>query len=141
VWRAALWARLQNPERAYTNLKILITTRTLPNMFDQGPPFQIDGNLGGTAAITEMLIQSTPNEIVVLSALPSQWSSGSLKGVRVRGGGKVDIVWNAGQLTELRVRSERAANYRIRYGDNTVNLETRRDEPITLDRNLHRIAY
>jgi len=52
-----------------------------------------------------------------------------------------EIVWNAGQLTELRVRSERAAKYRIRYGDNTVNLETRRDKPITLDRSLQRIAH
>ena len=108
MWRTALWARLQNLERAYANLKILITTRMLPSMFDQGPPFQIDGNLGGTAASTEMLVQSTHNEIVVLPALPHQWSSGSLKGVRVRGGGKVDIVWNAGRLTELRVRSDRA---------------------------------
>jgi alpha-L-fucosidase 2 len=141
MWRTALWARLQNPERAYANLKILITTRTLPNMFDQGPPFQIDGNLGGTAAITEMLVQSTPNEIVVLPALPHQWSSGSLKGVRVWGGGKVDIVWNADRLTELRVRSDRAAKYRIRYGDNTVNLETRRDKPITLDGNLLRVVH
>jgi alpha-L-fucosidase 2 len=141
IWRTALWARLQNSERAYANLKILITSRTLPNMFDQGPPFQIDGNLGGTAAITEMLVQSTRDEIVVLPALPHQWSSGSLKGVRVRGGGKVDIVWNAGRLTELRVRSDRAAKYRIRYGDNTVNLETRGDKPIALDHNLHRIAH
>jgi len=141
MWRTALWARLQNPERAYANLKILITTRTLPNMFDQGPPFQIDGNLGGTAAITEMLVQSTPNKITVLPALPHQWSSGSLRGVRVRGGGKVDIVWNAGRLTELRVRSDRPVKYRIRYGDNKVNLETRRDKPITLDGNLHRIAH
>ena len=141
MWRTALWARLQNPERAYANLKILMTTRTLPNMFDQGPPFQIDGNLGGTAAITEMLVQSTPDEIVVLPALPHQWSSGSLKGVRVRGGGKVDIGWSAGRLTELRVRSDRAVRYRIRYGDNTVNLETRPDKPITLDGNLHRIAH
>jgi alpha-L-fucosidase 2 len=141
MWRTALWARLQNPERAYANLKILITTRTLPNMFNQGPPFQIDGNLGGTAAITEMLVQSTPKEIVVLPALPHQWSSGSLKGVRVRGGGKVDIVWNGGRLTELRVRSDRAVKYRIRYGDNIVNLETRRDKPIRLDGTLHRIAH
>ena len=141
MWRTALWARLQNPERAYANLKILITTRTLPNMFDQGPPFQIDGNLGGTAAISEMLVQSTPKEIVVLPALPHQWSSGSLKGVRIRGGGKVDIVWKAHRLTEIRVRSDRVMKYRIRYGDNTANLKTRREKPITLDGNLHRIAH
>jgi alpha-L-fucosidase 2 len=88
-----------------------------------------------------MLVQSTSNEIVVLPALPHQWPSGSLKGVRVRGGGKVDIVWNGGRLTELRVRSDRAVEYRIRCGDNTVNLETRRDKPITLDGKLHRIAH
>jgi alpha-L-fucosidase 2 len=119
MWRTALWARLQNPELAYANLKILITTSTLPNMFDQGPPFQIDGNLGGTAGSPETLVQSTPDEIVVLPALPHQWSSGSLNGVRVRGGGKVEIVWNDGRLTELRVRSDRAVKYRIRYGDNS----------------------
>jgi len=141
MWRTALWARLQNSERAYANLKILITTMTLPNMFDQGPPFQIDGNLGGTAAITEMLVQSTPDEIVVLPALPQQWASGSLKGVRVRGGAKVDIIWNAGQLRELVVRSNRAARYRISYGDKTLNLETRVRIPIILDRNLHRIGH
>ena len=88
-----------------------------------------------------MLVQSTPNEIVVLPALPPQWSRGSLKGVRVRGGGKVDIVWNAGRLTELPVRSDRTVKYRIRYGDYTVNVETRRDKAITLDRNLQRIAH
>jgi len=88
-----------------------------------------------------MLVQSTPGEIVVLPALPPQWSSGSLNGVRVRGGGKVDIVWNGRRLTKLRVRSDRAVKYRIRYGDETVNLQTRRDKQITLDGNLHRIAH
>jgi alpha-L-fucosidase 2 len=70
VWRIALWARLQNPERAYANMRLLITEFTLPNMFDLRPPFQIDGNLGGPAAITEMLVEVTDNEISVLPAVP-----------------------------------------------------------------------
>jgi len=140
VWRAALWARLQNPERAYANLKLLITKNTLPNMFDLGPPFQIDANLGGPAAITEMLIQSTPEEIIVLPALPQQWLSGSLKGVRVRGGGKVDVVWKEGRLTELRLQSDRAAKYRISYRDESSEAQVEPGKPVILDGALHRIG-
>ena len=106
VWRVGLWARLHNAQGAYTNLKLLMTQMTLPNMFDLCPPFQIDGNLGGPAVIMEMLVQSTPDQITLLPALPSQWDEGSLKGVRVRGGGKVDIVWAGGKLKEFRLQSE-----------------------------------
>ena len=140
VWRVALWARLHNPEHAYNNLKILITTSTLPNMFDLCPPFQIDGNLGGPAAITEMLVQSTPDEITVLPALPRQWPSGSLQGVRVRGGGKVDITWKDDRLTEFRLRSDLAVKYRVKYGGNTANIRIQPEKAIRLDGNLHRIA-
>lgn len=140
VWRAALWARLQNAEHAYNNLKILITTSTLPNMFDLCPPFQIDGNLGGPAAITEMLVQSTSDEITVLPALPRQWPSGSLRGVRVRGGGKVDITWKEGRLTELKLWSDHAMKYRVEYAGKTSNIRIQPDTAITLDGNLHRIA-
>ena len=137
VWRVALWARLQNPEHAYNNLKILITTSTLPNMFDLCPPFQIDGNLGGPAAITEMLVQSTPDEISVLPALPQQWPSGSLKGVRVRGGGKVDIAWKEGRLTELRLQSDHAIKYRVSYGGNSAQVQMQPGKPTVLDSSLH----
>ena len=138
VWRAALWARLHNPEHAYNNLKILINTSTLPNMFDLCPPFQIDGNLGGPAAITEMLIQSTAHEITVLPALPQQWLSGSLKGVRVRGGGKVDISWKAGQLTEFRVRSNHATEYRVVYGEHSATVHVNGGKEIVLNGELQR---
>ena len=74
------WARLHDAEAAYTNLKLLITKMTLPNMFDLCPPFQIDGNLGGPAVTMEMLVQSTPDQITLFPALPSQWDEGSLKG-------------------------------------------------------------
>jgi len=140
VWRAALWARLHNPERAYTNLRLLITMFTLPDMFDLCPPFQIDGNLGGPAAITEMLVQSTPEEISVLPALPQQWPSGSLRGVRVRGGGKVDVEWKEGRLTRLRLQSDHAMKYRLLYGDQSAEVQVKPGKPSVLDGALHTIG-
>jgi alpha-L-fucosidase 2 len=141
VWRVALWARLENPEHAYNNLKILITTSTLPNMFDLCPPFQIDGNLGGPAAIVEMLVQSTSDEIRVLPTLPSQWPSGSLKGVRVRGGGKVDITWGKGRLTELSVQSDHATKYRLIYGNQSAEVQIQAGRRTIMDGSLHRIGH
>ncbi len=140
VWKAALWARLGDADRAYANLKLLITTRTLPNMFDLCPPFQIDGNLGGPAAITEMLIQSTAYEIRLLPALPRQWSSGSLKGVRARGGGKLDLAWSAGRLTELRLRADHALVYRLRCGELSAEARVEPGETTVLDGRLQRVG-
>jgi alpha-L-fucosidase 2 len=140
VWKVALWARLRSPERAYANLKLLLTKSTLPNLFDLCPPFQIDGNLGGPAAITEMLVQSAADEISLLPALPQQWSRGTLKGVRVRGGGKVDITWQEGRLTELRLQSERAKKYRVSYGDKAAEVQIEPGKPVVLNGALHRIG-
>lgn len=139
VWRAALWARLHNPEHAYNNLKLLMTHNTLPDMFDLCPPFQIDGNLGGPAAMTEMLVESTDEEITVLPALPAQWPSGSLTGVRVRGGGKVDIAWKDGHLTELKVRGDHDLRYRVVYGNRSAELRVRAGKTEMLDGNLRRV--
>ncbi len=139
MWRVALWARLRHSERAYANLKSLVRNNTLPNMFDLCPPFQIDGNLGGPAAITEMLVQSTPGEISVLPALPQQWPNGSLKGVRVRGGGKLDIVWNDGHLSELRLQSNHAVSYRVLYGGLSADVRIKPGKPVVLNGALHRI--
>jgi alpha-L-fucosidase 2 len=139
VWRMALWARLENPERAYNNLKLLIDKSTLPDMFDLCPPFQIDGNLGGPAAITEMLIQSTDHTLRILPALPRQWQSGSLEGVRVRGGGKVQIVWDKGRLVKLTLETDHASRYQITYGGASANLESKPGAPGVLDGSLHPI--
>ena len=136
VWRIALWARLHNADAAYTNLKLLLTQMTLPNMFDLCPPFQIDGNLGGPAAMMEMLVQSTPQEITLLPALPSQWSEGRLAGVRVRGGGKADIAWSRGQLTEFRLQVSRETRYRVAYNGQAIEILARPNKPVVLDGSL-----
>jgi alpha-L-fucosidase 2 len=140
AWRTALWARLRDPENAYANLKLLITKNTLPDMFDLCPPFQIDGNLGGPAAISEMLLQSTGREIRVLPALPSRWPSGSLTGVRVRGGGTADVTWSQGRLTELSLKAAWPATYHVIYGDHAAEVELHSGKPVLLDSTLHRIV-
>jgi alpha-L-fucosidase 2 len=122
AWKSALWARLRDGARAYANVKLLLATSTLPNMFALHPPFQIDGNFGATAAITEMLVQSTPGRITLLPALPARWSEGSVTGLRVRGGGRVDISWKGGRLTQLTLSSDRAAKYAIAYGDHVAEV-------------------
>jgi alpha-L-fucosidase 2 len=143
VWRIALWARLQNPERAYNNLKILINTSTLPNLFDLCPPFQIDGNLGGPASITEMLVQSSNDEINVLPALPVQWPTGELRGVRVRGGGKMTIAWKNGKLTAIKLQlpnsDAKAKLYKVVYEDHSTEVRIQSGKEVRLDSMLNKI--
>lgn len=140
VWRVALWARLRNSVHAYNNLRILMTKSTLPNLFDLCPPFQIDGNLGAPAAMTEMLVQSTDrNEIRVLPALPQEWPEGSLTGVRVRGGGRVDVVWQGGRLTQFRLQADHAVTYRVINGSASVVVTVHPGRAVVLDGALHRV--
>jgi alpha-L-fucosidase 2 len=118
AWRAALWARLGDGDHVHKILKGLLgPTRTYPNMFDAHPPFQIDGNFGGAAAIMEMLLQSWGGEIRLLPALPSAWPEGHVRGIRARGGVSADIDWSGGRLLSLVLSGPAGSTHSLRYGD------------------------
>lgn len=123
AWRLALWTRMGEGERAYAILQGLLgPERTYPNMFDAHPPFQIDGNFGGTAAILEMLVQSWGGEIRLLAALPQAWPEGAVRGVRARGGVELDVDWAEGRLKLLQVRGKPGQQVKVRYGDRLTDM-------------------
>jgi alpha-L-fucosidase 2 len=133
AWRLNLWARLHDGDHAYSILAFLLSPeRTYPDMFDAHPPFQIDGNFGGAAAIAEMLLQSQSGELELLPALPKAWPDGSVKGLRARGGYEVEVQWQAGRLSRAAVKNLTGAGpCTVRYGEKTLVLrlkpgETRR---------------
>jgi alpha-L-fucosidase 2 len=105
AWRTALWARLGEGDKAQSMIRGLLTHNTLANLYTTHPPFQIDGNLGITAGICEMLVQSHAGEVAILPTLPKGWPTGSFSGLRARGGFEVDAAWQDGRLTTATVKS------------------------------------
>ena len=134
AWRINLWARLHDGDHAFKIFEFLLSPRrTFPDMFDAHPPFQIDGNFGGASGIVEMLLQSQNDEIQVLPALPSAWRSGSVKGLRARGGFEVDIAWKDGQLVSAKIHSLNGNPARLRYGAATKFMMTKKGETVSWD--------
>ena len=129
-WRISLWARLHRADKSYSMIRKLLnyvhpgnynnpknrpSGGTYPNLFDAHPPFQIDGNFGGTAGICEMLMQCDGETMHLLPALPKEWPAGEIKGIKARGNYEIDLVWNNGKVSKVSITSKNADNLTVKY--------------------------
>ncbi len=146
-WRINLWARLWDGNHAYKMYRELLKYvepdekkvnyqrggGTYPNLFDAHPPFQIDGNFGGAAAVAEMLVQSNEDEIRLLPALPDAWESGKVKGICARGGFEIEMEWSNNKLTKLVVLSKQGGSSTLKYKNKQLPITTKTGENKVID--------
>jgi alpha-L-fucosidase 2 len=142
AWKISLWARLRDGEMALDAINKLLHLDenngskgyhgggTYPNLLDAHPPFQIDGNFGGTAGIAEMLLYSKLNEITLLPALPHSWTEGEIRGLRARGAYTVDIEWKNGKLGQAKVIPDFDGSFTVKYGEQSMKFDGSRGKEV-----------
>lgn len=146
-WRVNLFARLKDGPKAYHMYRKLLNYispdgytgsdkrrggGTYPNLLDAHSPFQIDGNFGGSAGVAEMLVQSTPDEIYLLPALPEQWGEGSVEGLCARGGYEVEMKWKGGRVISATILSKNGGDVIVHYNGKTERLQLSNGEKANL---------
>ncbi len=145
-WRINLWARIKDGDHAYKMYRELLKYvapdkketnyarggGTYPNLWDAHPPFQIDGNFGGTAAIAEMIVQSNLNKIELLPAIPTNWKKGSIQGLVARGGILLSIEWDNGKLKNVELKSKTDHHTTLTYKNKTWDLDLKKGIPIKM---------
>lgn len=128
AWIINFWARLEQAELAHENVMALLRKSTLTNLFDTHPPFQIDGNFGGTAGIAEMLLQSHASEVSLLPALPSAWPAGKVRGLKARGGLEVSVEWRGGKAVTATLKASVAGSHIVRMNGKVTAISLKAGE-------------
>ena len=160
TWRMLMWARLLRPEAAYDLFNLFVTRSTsekeeyaygpgyagvYDNLLASHPPFQVDGNMGFTAAVTEMLLQShrgnwqSGYEIALLPALPAAWRDGSIRGLKARGNVEAGMQWKSGKLVKVWLASPADKEITVTYGSLKKSIKLQKNKPLVLDGTLNRI--
>ena len=137
AWKINFWARLLDGDHAYKMLSEQLKGNTLDNLWDTHPPFQIDGNFGATSGVAEMLLQSQAGEIHLLPSLPSVWPTGSVTGLRARGGFVVDMQWKDNKLVCATIRNGKRC--KVRYGEQAIELDLKPNETARLNGRLAQV--
>ncbi len=136
AWIVNFYARLHDGDEAHQHLSMLLKKSTLPNLFDNHPPFQIDGNFGATAGITEMLLQSHAGEIEILPALPKVWQNGYIRGICARGGFEINIQWENGHASKIELLSKLGGACKLRHGNAVKEFSTVKGQRYVFDGDL-----
>lgn len=139
AWMINFNARLLDSVSATNNIKKFFEISIADNLFDEHPPFQIDGNFGYTAGVAELLLQSHEGFLRILPALPTHWKTGKITGLKARGNIEVDIEWKQGRLTKLGLNATEAKSIKVKYGGKDVEIKLRAGQKVWFDGNLNNL--